>query len=38
MTYYLKGLREASSIRQKINAIETKKELIECLTEYFKSL
>lgn len=38
MTYYLKGLREASSIRQKINMIETKKELIECLTEYFKSL
>lgn len=38
MTYYLKGLREASSIRQKINMIETKEELIECLTEYFKSL
>ncbi|MCI9087770.1 MAG: tRNA dihydrouridine synthase DusB [Clostridia bacterium] len=38
MTYYLKGLREASSIRQKINMIEAKEELIECLTEYFKSL
>ena len=38
MTYYLKGLKDASSIRQKINQIETKKELITCLTEYFKNL
>jgi len=38
MTYYLKGLKEASSIRQQVNQIETKRELVECLTEYFKSL
>lgn len=38
MTYYLKGLKEASSIRQQINQIETEAELIQCLTEYFKSL
>ena len=38
MTYYLKGLKEASAIRQQINTIETKAELIDCLTEYFKSL
>lgn len=37
MTYYLKGLPKASEIRQKINQIETKKELEECLIEYFKS-
>lgn len=38
MTYYLKGLKEASNIRQQINQIETKKELVVCLTEYFKNL
>lgn len=38
MTYYLKGLKEASAVRQQINTIETKTELIHCLTEYFKSL
>ncbi|MCI9245915.1 MAG: tRNA dihydrouridine synthase DusB [Clostridia bacterium] len=38
MTYYLKGLKEASAVRQQINTIETKAELIHCLTEYFKSL
>ena len=38
MTYYLKGLKEASSIRQQVNQIETKRELVECLTEYFKNL
>lgn len=38
MTYYLKGLKDASTIRQQINQIETKKELITCLTEYFKNL
>lgn len=38
MTYYLKGLKEASIIRQQVNTIETKNELIHCLTEYFKKL
>lgn len=38
MTYYLKGLKDASTIRQQINQIETKQELITCLTEYFKNL
>lgn len=37
MTYYLKGLPKVSEIRQKINQIETKKELENCLIEYFKS-
>ncbi len=31
-------LKEASAVRQQINTIETKAELIDCLTEYFKSL
>lgn len=38
MTYYLKGLKDASAIRQQVNRIETKEELIRCLTEYFKNL
>lgn len=38
MTYYLKGLKDASLIRQQVNQIETKDELIACLTEYFKKL
>ena len=38
MTYYLKGLKDASAIRQKINTIETQKELAECITEYFKNI
>lgn len=38
MTYYLKGLKDSSIIRQKINKIDTKKELVTCLTEYFKNL
>ena len=38
MTYYLKGLKDASAIRQKINTIETKNELVECITEYFKNI
>ena len=38
MTYYLKGLKDASAIRQKINTIETQKELVECITEYFKNI
>ena len=38
MVYYLKNLNGAAAIRQKINQIETKKELEECLIEYFNNL
>ena len=38
MAYYLKGLNGASAIRQKINQIETKNELENCLIEYFNNL
>ena len=38
MAYYLKGLKDSSTVRQKINQIDTKKELIACLTEYFQNL
>ena len=38
MAYYLKNLKGASAIRQKINQIETKEELENCLIEYFNNL
>ena len=36
MAYYLKNLPNASSIRQQINQIETKKELEDCIITYFQ--
>ena len=38
INYYIKKLPEAAKVRQKINTIETKKELIDCLTEYLLSI
>ena len=35
MTYYLKNLPNASEIRQRVNQIETKQELENCIKEYF---
>ena len=35
MSAYIKNMPDATTIRQKINTIETKKELEECLKEYF---
>ena len=38
MHYYIKGLKGNAEIKEKINKIETKKELEECLIEYMKKL
>ena len=38
MCAYVKNMPNSSSIRDKINRIETKQELIACITEYFKSI
>lgn len=35
---YIKNMREATKIREQVNKIETKQELITCLTEYFNKL
>lgn len=35
---YIKNMREASKLRDKVNTIETKQELIFVLTEYFKNI
>lgn len=36
MSAYIKNMPNATTVREKINRIETKKELIDCLKEYFK--
>ena len=36
LSYYIKAKKDASKIREKINSINKKQELIECLNEYFK--
>ena len=38
IAWYIKNLKNASVIRQKVNTIETKKEVIEYMQEYFNSL
>lgn len=38
MCAYIKNLPNSASLREKINKIEVKNELISCLTEYFKSI
>ena len=35
---YIKNMKDASKIRDIINKIETKNELIACLTEYFQTI
>lgn len=36
MSAYIKNMPDATTIRQRINTIDTKKELEDCLIEYFK--
>ena len=38
ISWYTKGLEESSKFRVKINQIEDKYELIDCLTEYFNNI
>lgn len=38
MCAYIKSLPNSASLREKINRIEKKDELITCLTEYFKNM
>lgn len=37
LAYYTKGLKNSSSIRNYINTITSKDELVQALTEYFQS-
>ena len=38
MSYYLKNLPNATQMRQRINQIETKQELQDCIITYFKNI
>lgn len=38
LAHYIRGMKEASRVREKINKIDTKKELIDCLKEYFRDI
>ena len=38
LAYYIKNMKDASRVREKINTIDTKQELIDCLNEYFKNI
>ena len=38
MSYYLKNLPNATQMRQRINNIETKQELQNCIITYFKNI
>lgn len=38
IAWYVKGLKDATVVREKINKIETEEEMISCLTEYFSNL
>ena len=38
LIWYVKNLKDSSKIREKITTIETKQEMVTCLTEYFESL
>ena len=38
ISWYIKNLKDSSKIREKINNLESKQEVIDCLDEYFKTL
>ena len=38
LAYYIKNMQGASKVRETINKIDTKSELIACLIEYFKNI
>ena len=38
ISWYIKNMPDATKIREKINTIETKQGVIDCLTEYFNNI
>lgn len=38
ISWYIKNLKDSSKVREKINTLESKQEVIDCLNEYFKNL
>ena len=38
ISWYIKNMPDATKIREKINNFESRKEVIDCLTEYFNNV
>lgn len=38
IAWYVKGMKDSTKIREQVNKIETKKEMEDCITEYFKGI
>lgn len=38
LSWYIKNLKDSSKVREEINTLELKQEVIDCLNEYFKTL
>ena len=38
LAYYIRNTKDASKLREKINKIDNKEELVDCLNEYFKNI
>ena len=38
LAYYIRNGKDASKLREKINKIDNKQELVDCLNEYFKNI
>ena len=38
VAWYVKGLKESTKIREKVNTIKTEKEMRDCITEYFDQM
>lgn len=38
ISWYIKNMSDATKTREKINRLETKQEVIDCLTEYFNNI
>ena len=36
--WYLKNLKDSTKVRQEVNRLETKQEVVTCLTEYFSHI
>lgn len=38
LAYYIRNTKDASKLRERINKIDSKEELVDCLNEYFKNI
>lgn len=38
IAWYLKNMKDATKVREQINALQTKQQIVNCLTEYFESI